>query len=190
MEIRICKQPGTPGYDHELDQLWSIFRHVVGQGDTFAFAPSSSFATFLENWMAYEPLVAVKGHGASREDRRVLGTYILKPNQPGLGDHVATAALMLCPTCQTPGLARMFGQHILATAKERNYTAIQFNYVVDTDETALRLWKGLGCQVLGTVPNGFRHARQGLTDVHILYRSLDDVSPVCVPPEDLQLEQP
>lgn len=182
MEIRICKQPGTPGYDHELDQLWSIFRQVVSRGDTWPFVPSTSFATFVEKWMGYEPMVAVKGNGAEREDRRVLGTYILKPSQPGLGDHVGTASLMLCPTClqepvQSPEqrLERVLGRHILATAKERGFDAIRLDFVVASDTFALELWKDLGFSVVGTVPDAFRHAEQGLTDVHVLHRNLDDL---------------
>ena len=52
------------------------------------------------------------------------------------------------------------------------FDAMQFNAVVATNDRAIRLWESLGFDVVGTVPDAFRHRREGLTPIHIMYRVL------------------
>jgi hypothetical protein len=63
----------------------------------------------------------------------------------------------------------------LKEAKKLGYKAMQFNFVVASNVPAVQLWQKMGFAIVGTVPKAFRHAKLGPTDVHIMYRSLDDV---------------
>ncbi len=63
-------------------------------------------------------------------------------------------------------------EFLLARAQELGYRAMQFNAVVSTNERAVGLWKSLGFEVIGTVPEGFRHARLGFVDLYVMYRRL------------------
>jgi ribosomal protein S18 acetylase RimI-like enzyme len=58
----------------------------------------------------------------------------------------------------------------LAVAK--GFTAMQFNFVVSTNERAVRLWKGLGFGIVGTLPGAFQHPSLGLVDAYVMYRKL------------------
>jgi ribosomal protein S18 acetylase RimI-like enzyme len=49
---------------------------------------------------------------------------------------------------------------------------MQFNAVVATNTTALRLWRDLGFTVVGTVPEAFRHPADGYVGLHVMYRRL------------------
>jgi ribosomal protein S18 acetylase RimI-like enzyme len=49
---------------------------------------------------------------------------------------------------------------------------MQFNFVVSTNEPAVHLWKKLGFEVIGTIPEAFDHPRVGLVDAHIMYKRL------------------
>jgi ribosomal protein S18 acetylase RimI-like enzyme len=49
---------------------------------------------------------------------------------------------------------------------------MQFNFVVATNRTALRLWENLGFKIAGKLPGAFRHSRRGFVDVYIMYRRL------------------
>ena len=49
---------------------------------------------------------------------------------------------------------------------------MQFNFVVSTNETAVRLWKRLGFEVVGTLPGAFRHRGLGFVDAYVMFRSL------------------
>jgi ribosomal protein S18 acetylase RimI-like enzyme len=108
-------------------------------------------------------------------DERILGTYILKANQPGLGSHVANAGFMVAPSAQGRGIGRTMGEHCLREAQRLGFRAMQFNFVVSTNETALRLWKDLGFSIVGRLPGAFRHAQEGFVDVYVMYRRLSSV---------------
>jgi GNAT superfamily N-acetyltransferase len=105
----------------------------------------------------------------------IVGTYVLKANQVGLGSHVANAGFMVSPAARGVGVGRAMGEHSLAEARRLGYHAMQFNFVVSTNQTAIRLWERLGFRVVGTLPGAFRHRTQGFVDALVMFRSLDDV---------------
>ena len=49
---------------------------------------------------------------------------------------------------------------------------MQFNFVVSTNVRAIKLWRSLGFETVGRLPNGFRHPKEGLVDALVMYRSL------------------
>ena len=158
MEIREARETDWPG-------IWAIFRAVVAGGDTYVYAPATSEAEARRIWTtppatAYVALV----------DGTVVGTYVLRPNQPGLGSHVANAGFMVAPDCSSRGVGRAMGEHALAQAERDGFSAMQFNSVVSTNERAIRLWKSLGFSIVGTVPGAFRHATAGDVAIHIMHR--------------------
>jgi hypothetical protein len=66
------------------------------------------------------------------------------------------------------------GEHSLEEARHFGYRSIQFNFVVSTNHTAIRLWESLGFDIIATVPGAFRHSVKGFVDVHIMFRNLID----------------
>lgn len=153
----------------DSDSIWAIFKAVVARGDTYVFDPAISREEALAYWL--HP--SARCYVAEREGV-VLGTYILKPNQPGLGAHIANAAFMVAPGNQGSGLGRVMAEHCLAEARQLGYRAMQFNFVVSTNERAIRLWRKLGFEVVGTLPGVFRHAEKGFVDAYVMFRSLAD----------------
>jgi ribosomal protein S18 acetylase RimI-like enzyme len=108
----------------------------------------------------------------SFEGSRVVGTYILRPNQQAGGSHVANAAFMVAACAQGRGIGRGMGEHCLAEARRLGFRAIQFNFVVSTNESAIHLWQQLGFKIVGTLPGAFRHPGQGYVDVYVMFRQL------------------
>ncbi|MCA1659555.1 MAG: GNAT family N-acetyltransferase, partial [Verrucomicrobiaceae bacterium] len=106
------------------------------------------------------------------QDGKVIGSYLLRPNQPGLGDHVANAGYMVDPGARGLGVGRAMGVHSLAEARRRGYRAMQFNFVVSTNESAVHLWRQLGFNIVGTLPRVFRHAQKGFVDAYVMFRLL------------------
>ncbi|SFI26540.1 hypothetical protein SAMN05421753_107116 [Planctomicrobium piriforme] len=49
---------------------------------------------------------------------------------------------------------------------------MQFNFVVSTNESAVRLWKSLGFEVLATLPGAFAHSEKGYVDALVMFRML------------------
>ena len=91
---------------------------------------------------------------------KIVGSYILRANRPGLGDHVANAGFMVDPGARGLGIGRALGEHCLSEARRLGYRAMQFNFVISTNESAVRLWQQLGFKIVGTLPGAFRHAKR------------------------------
>lgn len=151
----------------DYDAVWNIFSSVIKTGDTYVFDPETPVEDLQKIWFAshMETFVA-------EEDGKVLGTYIIKPNQPDLGSHIANSSYMIHPNAQGKGLGKLLCQHSLEYAKEAGYHAIQFNIVVSTNQAAIALWKKFGFEIIGTTPDGFHHKLLGLVDTYIMYKKL------------------
>lgn len=152
----------------DWEAIWSIFRAVVATGDTYVYAPDTTKEEAFALWMAPAgaTYVAVEGDA-------VVGTYILKPNQPSLGAHVANAGFMVLPDAAGRGIGRTMAEHCLREAKAAGYLAMQFNFVVSTNERAVALWRSLGFSIVGTLPKAFHHRSLGLVDAYVMHRFLD-----------------
>jgi ribosomal protein S18 acetylase RimI-like enzyme len=148
-------------------RAWPIFHAVVAAGDTYSYAPDIDEAQARAMWTTPPSRCFV----AEREGE-VLGVYMLRPNQPGLGDHVANCGYMVSPHARGQGVASAMCEHSLAQARRAGFTAMQYNFVVSSNEAAVRLWQRHGFAIVGRVPGAFRHARLGPTDVFVMHRML------------------
>ncbi len=160
-----------PATEADFGGMWEIFREVIKDGTTYVFSPD----TGAEDARAYWFAPGVRSFVA--EDRGwILGMYRLAANQRDLGSHVANASFMVAPGQQGRGIGTALGRHCLVEAKRAGFSAMQFNFVVSTNEAAVGLWKKLGFAIVGTLPGAFRHATLGYVDAYVMYRFLDDVS--------------
>ncbi|MEY2546253.1 MAG: hypothetical protein QOG48_1370 [Verrucomicrobiota bacterium] len=169
MEIEIRRAT-----EDDREAIWKIFHEVVATGDTYAIDPKITREDALAYWFAphANTYVAV-------QDRHLLGTYILKANQNGGGAHVANAAFMVARDARGRSVGRVMAEHSLAEARRLGFRAMQFNFVIATNESAIRLWKSLGFEIVGTLPKAFRHPAKGYVDVYVMFRSLvDDSLPI------------
>jgi ribosomal protein S18 acetylase RimI-like enzyme len=151
----------------EFELVWPIFHAVVASGDTYVYDPGTTFDEAKAMWTTPPARVFV-----ALEDRRVLGCYVLKPNQPALGDHVANAGYMVAPDARGKGVAGALCRHSMEAARNAGFAAMQFNYVVASNTTAVALWQKHGFDIVGRVPNAYRHKTLGLTDVYVMHRYL------------------
>jgi L-amino acid N-acyltransferase YncA len=156
-----------PALDSDRDAVWKIFQATVAPGDAFVYDPN----TPREEAMAYWFAKGTRSYVAE-ENGKVIGSYILRPNRPGLGDHVSNAGFMVDPDARGRGVGRAMGEHALAEARRLGYRAMQFNFVISTNESAVHLWQRLGFKIVGTLPGAFRHARKGLVDAYVMFRLL------------------
>jgi L-amino acid N-acyltransferase YncA len=156
-----------PAAQADRDAIWNIFHEIVALGDTYAFDPGMSREEALAYWFGAGTHTYI-----AEDNRRVVGTYILRANQPGPGSHVANAAYMVAQDARGSGVGRTMTGHSLTEARRLGFGAMQFNFVVSTNAPAIHLWQQLGFRIVGTLPGAFRHPKLGYVDVHVMFRSL------------------
>lgn len=162
MQIRDA-QPG------DWPQFWTVFQQVVADGETYAYPDDLTSEQAAALWLEPPPGRAVM---AVDDDGAVLGSAKMGPNRPGRGAHVATASFMVTPAGRGLGVGRALGEHVVAWAAAAGYRGIQFNAVVESNAAAVHLWRSLGWQVVGTVPEAFDSRTHGLVGLHVMYRPL------------------
>jgi L-amino acid N-acyltransferase YncA len=170
METSVARQLTIRSADErDRDRIWQIFQATVAPGDSFVYDPKTPREEAMAYWFAKGTRTYV-----AEQDGRIVGSYILRPNRPGLGNHVSNAGFMVDPAARGRGIGRAMGEHALGEARRLGYRAMQFNFVISTNESAVRLWQQLGFKIVGTLPGAFRHARKGLVDAYVMFRSLED----------------
>jgi L-amino acid N-acyltransferase YncA len=162
MEIR----DAVPG---DWPQIWPFLRDIVRAGETYTWPRDETEEDAEKIWMAaalpYRTLVAVEGD-------TVLGTAKMGPNHRGPAAHIANASFMVAPEHGGKGVGRALGRYVLDQARADGFRAMQFNAVVETNTSAVKLWQSLGFEIVATLPEGFHHATKGYVGLHIMFRRL------------------
>jgi L-amino acid N-acyltransferase YncA len=153
--------------DADWNQIWQIVREVFARGDTYAYSPDMDKEQGYKIWMESPTATYV-----AVENEEILGTYYIKPNQPGLGAHVCNAGYMVSAKARGKGIGRSMCAHSLKEAVKLGFKAIQYNLVAATNVFAIQLWKDMGFEIIGTLPKAFNHKTKGLVDAHIMYQLL------------------
>jgi L-amino acid N-acyltransferase YncA len=153
--------------DGDRDAIWEMFHEVISAADVFAFDPQMSREDALAFWCGPGKRTYV-----AEQDGRVTGSYYLTRNQSGGGAHVANAGYMVSSAARGHHIGRAMCEHSLQEARRIGFRAMQFNFVVSTNESAVHLWKEFGFKIVGTLPGAFRHPARGYVDVYVMFRSL------------------
>jgi ribosomal protein S18 acetylase RimI-like enzyme len=160
MEIRVARPEDAPA-------IWAILEPIVRAGETYALPRDMTQKEALAYWMGPDRETFV-----AEEDGRQLGTYFLRTNQLGGGAHVANCGYMTSPQATGRGIARMMCAHSLERARAKGFRAMQYNFVVSTNERAVRLWQSFGFEIVGTLPNAFAHPNLGYVDALVMFKAL------------------
>jgi L-amino acid N-acyltransferase YncA len=157
-------RPATASDD---SSIWAILEPTFRAGETYPLPRDISRADALAYWHTpgHHVFVAEDGGG-------VVGTYYLRPNNRGGGAHVANCGYMVAPDAYGGGIARAMCGHSLDEARTRGFTAMQFNFVIASNERAVKLWQACGFDIVGTLPGAFRHPRSGPVDAYVMFRTL------------------
>lgn len=153
----------------DWEAIWPFFRQIVTARETYSYDPDMTEPEARHMWMVEPPARTVVATGS---DDEILGTASMYANRQGPGSHVASASFMVDPGHAGRGVGRALGEYVIEWARESGYRAIQFNAVVETNTAAVALWRSLGFEVAGTVPEAFEHPRHGYVGLLIMHRFL------------------
>ena len=148
-------------------EVWPMLHSTFAAGETYTLAPDVGETDARKFWVD-----APQATFVAVENGRILGTYFINPNQPGLGAHVCNCGYVVAAHAEGRGIAARMCEHSQHWALEQGFRAMQFNFVVSTNERAVRLWERLGFAVVGRLPGAFRHHRLGFVDALVMFKTL------------------
>jgi len=151
MLIRLAQPDDAPA-------IAAILMPVIRAGETYALDRGMSEAEALTYCL--------------EDQGEVLGTYYLRANQAGGGAHVANCGYMVSAAARGRGVARAMAEHSFDAARAAGFAAMQFNFVVSSNEAAVHLWERLGFAIVGRLPEAFDHPRLGRVDALVMFRAL------------------
>ena len=151
--------------NRDLDAIWPIFHEIVSAGDTYAYPVDTDKEQAGKIWIE-DPRKTY----LFEDDGSVLGTYYLKTNQSGPGEHVCNCGYMVSSSARGRGLATAMCEHSQQIARELGYKAMQFNFVASSNEGAIRLWNKLGFDTVCHLPKAFNHPKLGCIDALVMYK--------------------
>lgn len=156
-----------PAQDADHDAIWSILELIYRAGETYCIPRDISRDEALVDWFMrpFTVFVAVV-------DDQILGTSHIGANRPGGGSHVANASFATHPEARGKGIARALAEHAKSWAREQGFTAMQFNFVVSTNQDAVHLWQKVGFEIVGRLPGAFLHPQQGPVDALVMFQDL------------------
>jgi len=147
---------------------WRIIEPVFRAGETYVFSPDITEEEAYRVWVEMPSATFV----AVDDSNEILGTYYIKPNQPALGDHVCNCGYIVSENARGKGVASEMCEHSQREAVTRGFRSMQYNLIVSTNEGAVRLWKKHGFDLIGTLPEAFRHPQLGYVDAYVMYKKL------------------
>jgi len=157
-----------PATEEDAAAIWRILEPMIRAGETYPLPRDMQREEALAYWSSPRHEVFV----AADAGAEIVGTYFLRANQEGGGAHVANCGYVTAPWASGRGVARAMCAHSLDRARARGFRAMQFNFVVSTNERAVRLWQSFGFQIVGRLPGVFQHPTRGFVDALVMHRTL------------------
>lgn len=156
-----------PAEARDDDAIWAILEPTFRAGETYPIPREVSRADALAYWRSPGHSVFVAEQGGE-----IIGTYYLRANNCGGGAHVANCGYMVASDAMGRGVARAMCEHSLGQARERSFTAMQFNFVISSNTRAVMLWQRCGFEICGVLPGAFAHPEHGMVDALVMFRRL------------------
>ena len=143
--------------DADWPAMWPFMRRMVAAGETFSRARKTSEAEARAMWMHAPPA------GPSSPSTPTTASWGRPRWAPTAvaGRPRRHGGLHGRPRPRRSVGGRALGEAVLRRARADGHRAIQFNAVAETNERAVALWRSLGFEVIGTVPEAFHPPRHG-----------------------------
>jgi L-amino acid N-acyltransferase YncA len=151
----------------DADAIWSILEPTIRAGETYTLPREMDREQALAYWFSSGHAVFVAEEGGE-----VLGTYYLRANQRGGGAHISNCGYMTATNASGRGVASAMCAHSLEYARSHGFRAMQFNFVLSSNLSAIHLWQKFGFATLGRLPDAFLHPSLGYVDALVMHRTL------------------
>lgn len=152
----------------DLPFMTEIWNQIVGEGNAFPQEEMLSEAE-AEDFFAGQTCCGV---AQDTESERILGLYILHPNNVGRCGHICNASYGVSAESRGLHIGERLVKDCMKRAKEQGFRLLQFNAVVASNIHARHLYERLGFEQLGIIRGGFRMPDGSYEDICPYWREL------------------
>ena len=140
---------------------------IIRSGETYALPREMPRNEALAYWFDAALSVYV-----AEDNGEVLGTYCVRKVRPAGGSHIANCGYMVGPWAAGRGVGRAMCEDSIERTRALGFRGIQYNFVISTNERAIRLYKDLGFAIVGRLPGAFAHPTMGYVDAYVMFLDL------------------
>ena len=138
-------------YDYnDLPEMVAIWNEVVEEGIAFPQEDPLDAVTGAEFFAAQSYC------GVAEDNGKIMGLYILHPNNVGRCGHICNASYAVSSDARGQHIGEKLVMDCLKMGRTLGFRVLQFNAVVESNIHARHLYERLGFIQLGTIPGGFR----------------------------------
>ena len=152
--------------EKDISEMVRIWNEVVEDGEAF---PQEEF---LDDKTGEEFFASQTYCGVADNDGKIVGLYILHPNNIGRCGHLANASYAVDSAYRGQHIGEKLVSDCLVQAKVHDFKILQFNAVVENNVHARHLYERLGFVQIGTVPNGFRMKDGTYKNICLYYKEV------------------
>ncbi len=152
----------------DLPQMIEIWNEIVEEG--IAFPQEELLST--DSGEAFFASQTFTGVAEDKDSGKILGLYILHPNNIGRCGHICNASYAVNSQYRGLHIGEKLVTDCMEKGKENGFRILQFNAVVATNTHARHLYERLGFVQLGTIKGGFRMKDGHYEDICPYYREL------------------
>lgn len=154
--------------EKDVNEAVKIWNEVVEDG--VAFPQTEPLTQESGDRFFQEQTFTGIAHDA--DSGEVVGLYILHPNNVGRCGHICNASYAVKKGMRGRNIGEKLVTDCMNRAKEAGFLILQFNAVVATNTSALRLYEKLGFVRLGIIPGGFLMKDGHYEDIIVHYHTL------------------
>lgn len=136
--------------EKDIEAMIRIWNEIVEEGIAF---PQEDC---LDRETGAEFFASQSYTGVAEIDGKIMGLYILHPNNVGRCGHICNASYAVSSEARGKHIGEKLVLDCLKMGKELGFRVLQFNAVVESNIHARHLYERLGFKQLGTIPGGFR----------------------------------
>lgn len=152
--------------EKDLPEMIEIWNEVVKSGDAFPQENGLDIDSG-KDFFAKQDFT-----GIAKLDGRVVGLYILHPNNVGRCSHQANASYAVRQDIRGKHIGEALVKHSLEAAAKSGYKLLIFNAVVKGNDSAVHLYEKLGFVRIGEVPGGYKAKNGEFLNTYMYYHKL------------------
>ena len=151
--------------EKDIVEMIEIWNEVVEEGVAFPQEDTLDEQSGRE-FFAAQSFCAV---AEDKESGKILGLYILHPNNIGRCGHICNASYAVAKNSRGRHIGEALVRDCINQANRIGFKILQFNAVVADNIHARHLYERLGFKLIGTVRKGFRLKDGNYEDICLYY---------------------